>query len=277
MGQTEEIINLMKVLFVGATGVIGSQTTPFLADEFDLTLAAFGGGQVEGRAVQHCDVCDQSAMQALMESEPFDAVVNCAVAPHQEVNLKDEAERLAYYERCMEINARGAYRLFEAAWQARIERVVYISSLTAVLGKPHYEFIARDAPDRPRDIYAASKVFGEHAGRYFAFRSDSDEARRMKVTCLRLGQPFPALNSSDDRWRHDAPDAKRGRGHGLMAHVEDIAQAIALALRCDDAYRVAPVVSNPDVPYVDDSALRELGYAPRWNFTAQGLTKQISP
>jgi nucleoside-diphosphate-sugar epimerase len=61
------------------------------------------------------------------------------------------------------------------------------------------------------------------------------------------------------------------RTRSLMAHVEDIAQAVALALQSTEVrYDVFPVTSRSDVLYVDISKTCEMGYRPRWTFEADG-------
>jgi nucleoside-diphosphate-sugar epimerase len=258
----------MKVLLVGATGVIGSQIVPFLKERFDLQLAAFGGGEVDGLSVEHCDITNWPLLCGYLNSD-LDAVINCAIAPYTGVDYSDDDSRHEYYHACLDINARGAYNLFEAAWRARVRKFVYISSMTAVLGKPEYAYIERDAPERPNNLYAASKLLGEHAGRFFAFRRpEHDPDYAMRVLCLRLGMPFPSRGPTDDDWHQNE------RTRSLMVHVEDVAQAVSLALESKAAvYDVLPVVSRSDVRFVDLSKTSELGYQPRWLFTQDGMSR----
>ena len=251
----------MKVLFVGATGVVGSQVVPILKTEFDLTLAALGSGSVADLPVLHCDVTDFESTLDLLSSDRFDTVVNCAIADYRGLDKTDADAMHAYHERCIDINARGSYHLFEAASRAGVDRCVYISSLTAVLGTPLYDFVSLDAAPRPRDLYAVSKLFGEQLGHTYAHR----ESNAMRVLCLRLGQPYPSFTDSDERWNES------GFARALMAHYDDIAQAISGALRADVRYGVYPVLSRSDSSWVDTSRCAEIGYVPRWSFTAQGI------
>jgi len=41
----------MNVLYIGATGLVGSHVTPILKEKFDLTLTAFSEGEVKGMPV----------------------------------------------------------------------------------------------------------------------------------------------------------------------------------------------------------------------------------
>ncbi len=136
--------------------------------------------------------------------------------------------------------------------------------MTVVLGQPRYELINRDARDRPYDVYASSKLFGEHVGRFFAFR-EREGRPPMQVLCLRLGQPCPAFNHFEKTWR-EQPSVR-----ALAVDGRDIARAIECALVTDVRYGVYPIVSGSDSPYIDPALYAELGYAPGWKFTVDGL------
>ncbi len=81
------------------------------------------GGAVGGLSAVDVDITDWVATENLVEAgttehERFDAIVNCAIAPPREFDLSELEGRRHYYEQCIEINARGAYHLYEAAWRA---------------------------------------------------------------------------------------------------------------------------------------------------------------
>jgi nucleoside-diphosphate-sugar epimerase len=149
----------MKVLLIGATGVIGSQIVPFLKAEFELHLAAMSANaagpdapvasEVEGLAVEHCDIRDFPSLCKYLEGRGFDAVINCAIAPYNGVDYSDGESLHEYSYACLDINGRGAYNVLEAAWRARVGKVVYISSLTAVLGQPEYASSSATRPSGP--------------------------------------------------------------------------------------------------------------------------------
>jgi nucleoside-diphosphate-sugar epimerase len=258
----------MKVLFLGASGVVGSQVVPVLMESFDLTLAARGVSEVAGSPVSDVDILDLEELESFIKAgdangEPFDVVVNCAIASYKGVNRREQESHHRYAEDCIEVNARGAYHVFEAAARANVPRVIYISSLTAVSGLPHYNSIDENSHDRPRDIYAACKLFGENVGRYYAFRPEQEGAR-LRVICLRLGLPYRAFSPSDESWTQ-RPD------RGIGVHAEDIAQAIHLSLIHDANFEVYTIVSHSDAPFVDPKLYAELGYKPVWNFTSEGI------
>jgi uronate dehydrogenase len=211
--------------------------------------------------VLHCDLTDFESTLDVLSRDRFDAVVNCAIADYRGINWDDPESVRGYYERCIEINARGSYHLLEAASRTQVGRCVYISSLTAVMGRPLYDFVSRDAAPRPRDLYSVSKLFGEQLGETYAHR----ESNALRVLCLRLGQPYPSFTDSDEKWNENE------FSRAIMVHSDDIAQAIAGALRADVSYGVYPIISRSDSTWIDTSRSEEIGYVPRWNFTAQGI------
>lgn len=268
----------MNVLYIGASGLVGSHVVPILAENFHLTLTGYAADEIDGMPVLPLDLTQWDATEALVRDgnangQPFDAVVYCATANYRENDLRDPEGRRRYYENCIEVNARGAYHVFEAAWRADVPRVIHVGSMTSYLGPPVYEYIDLDTRDRPNDLYAATKVFGEHVGRSYVFRprhgrriqTDAEMNRSMQVLCLRLGQPF----AKESNWK-----PRPGRTHRVPVHMEDIAQAIDCALRVDVRYGVYPIVSEVEIPFIDPGTYAELGYQPRWRFDSEGVHRK---
>lgn len=256
--------NPMKVLFIGATGLVGSNAVSILKDNFDITPAALGGGEVAGMPVQDIDIVDWDAIHSLVQNGAadggkFDAVVYCATADFHNLKLSDRETRRRYYENCIEVNARGAYHVYEAAWRAGVSRVVHIGSMTAVLGYPRFEFIDAKTPDRPNDLYASTKIFGENVGRSYAFPPREDE-RSMKVLCLRLAQPSVENEPRTLRWIDSQASCS------WAADVRDIASAIQCCLTTDVQYGVYPVVSAAEKAFILPDSYEELGYRPQWKY-----------
>jgi len=70
----------MKVLFIGATGLVGSHVVPFLKDKFELSLAALNGDNIADMEVAAVNICDWNAIKTFIEKGalggmPYDAVV----------------------------------------------------------------------------------------------------------------------------------------------------------------------------------------------------------
>jgi nucleoside-diphosphate-sugar epimerase len=253
----------MKVLFIGANGVVGGQVIPKLSNDFDLTLTAFGGGNVADKQVIDLDVTDWDATFKAFEGQNYDAVVNCATASHLDVESEDPQWLRQYFEQCIDVNARGAFHVFEAAALCGVERCIYISSMTTIMGLPKYEYADRDAAPRPVSLYSATKLFGEQLGHIYAHRSEDP----LKVLCLRLGQPYPSFTKIDQTW------AESDFSCSLMVHSEDITEAISRALKTDVCYGVYPILSKANTSWVDTSRISEIGYQPKWHFSLNGMEK----
>jgi nucleoside-diphosphate-sugar epimerase len=256
----------MKVLFIGATGRLGQEVVPFLSERHELSLAAFGGGEMVGRQVHDLDITDLEALSQVLKNEegPFDAIVNCAIAPYRNVNSHDHDQHFDYFQKCFEINARGAWYIYEAAALAGVPKVVYISSMSAVMGNPTPDRVDASTRDQPADMYAACKIFGEHSGRYYAHRPEA-EGPRVNVICLRLGN----FHTPDQAYSERRFQSVWYRG--LMSDTRDVASAIDCALKADIQYGVYTIVSDADPALVDQSMNAELGYKPGWKSTPEGM------
>lgn len=253
----------MRVLFVGATGVVGRKVTPLLNKEFDMCLAAHEPGEIEGLPVHGVDIRDFEATLALVQEAGVEAVVNCAIADYRSQPISGTPElKHRYNESTIEVNVRGSYHLYEAAARCGVSKFVFVSSLTAIMGMPEYESITGQEPPRPSNFYACTKLFGEQLGMIYA------KGGTMSVTCLRLGQPYPIDRPKDANWLTNAATRPR------MVHMEDIAQAMARALRETQPFTVYPIVSKSDGMWIEDQAMEALGYVPHYVFTAEGLLRR---
>ncbi|MEO6907959.1 MAG: NAD(P)-dependent oxidoreductase [Abditibacteriaceae bacterium] len=254
----------MKVLFIGATGLVGSHAVSILKDKYDITPAAIDGGEVAGMPVQQIDVVQWHDIESVIKNgtadgEKFDAVVYCVTADYHGLDRSNAESMRRYYETCIEVNARGAYHVFEAAWRAGVSRVVHIGSMTAVLGPPLYDYIDVDTPNRPNDLYAVTKIFGENVGRSYAYRQ-AESGKSMKVLCLRLGQPCIEDEPRTLKWINSKKSC------GMALDVRDIASAIECCLTTDVQYGVYPIVSAADIIRVNPASYAELGYKPQWKY-----------
>ena len=145
-------------------------------------------------------------------------------------------------------NIRGTVTVYQAARDAGCRRVVFASSVHAVMGYPPDETLADDAPPRPVNLYGASKVFGEAVAATFS-------AAGLSGIAVRIG-------AYDAPWFHE-----HGGPHDAMAYVSP-RDLNDLLLRC---------IETPDIPYAIVAGIsnnarkrfdliqtrRLLGYAPR--------------
>lgn len=250
----------MKVLFIGATGNVGSRVVPYLRGEFEVVGAALGGGESGGEPVAPLNIADfENTLSVVAEHQP-DAIVNCAIADYRKRNREIDPDVMhEYHESTIEVNVRGAYHVYEAAFRLGVPKVVFVSSLTAVTGQPRYDSLSGDDPPRPADLYACTKLFGEQLGHVYVYRHG------LSVTCLRLGQPCPMRPKSEAMWFRD-PLAQ-----GKMVHFDDIGLSIRGALRQTEGFHTYSIVSDSDHPWVIPTAIPDLDYEPSHHFTAEGI------
>jgi uronate dehydrogenase len=181
------------------------------------------------------DVTDQPAVVAAMAD--VDVVIHLAAIPVED-----------HFARILHANIDGTQKVFEAAVQAGVPRVLYASTNHAV---GYYERSTfQDRPlgvgerTRPDTFYGVSKVFGEALGSYYHDRHG------LQVACVRIGacQPEPATRRMLDTW-FSPGDAVR------LFH--------ALAVVPDLGYEIVFGVSANPTAWADLEPGRRLGYEPR--------------
>ncbi len=222
-----------------------------LRDQHDLVLT----DRSANGEVQALDLIDFSAVRDAVAG--MDAIVHLAIASHRALAHLDEHGR---DEEEMQVNVLGTQHVFEAARLAGMKRIVFMSSMTTVLGEPLYDRIERDTPPRPRNLYACTKLFGEHLAELYTRTHD------IAIICIRLGQPVPI------------PDCEYGSEHvrqfasdGVFCDMADLAQGVHCALTASNVkFKVINLVSASPEGRVDLSAAAEIGYRPTRLFTREG-------
>lgn len=142
-----------KVLLLGATGRIGKGFIEEYLEKYtkyyDLILGVHSKkpkGKLKSIKV------DLSDIKSLKKSMSGVSVV---------VNLAANSDAKAKFEDLVKPNIVGTYNVFEAARIAKVERVIFASSVHAINAYPHgHEVKNKDAP-MPLDFYGATKAFGE--------------------------------------------------------------------------------------------------------------------
>jgi NAD+ dependent glucose-6-phosphate dehydrogenase len=230
------------VLLTGAAGRIGTAFRKAygeryrfrLADQHTDSLADTPGGDHE---IARLDVADSDACREACAA--VDTVIHLAADPSPEADWESSL---------LPNNIRGTVNVFQAAHEAGCRRVVFASSVHAIIGYPPDETVADDASPRPVNLYGASKVFGEAvASRY--------SAEGLSSIAIRIG-------AYDAPWFHERGDATDAMAYVSARDLND------LLVRC---------VETEDIPYavlagISDNARKRfdliqtrrlLGYAPR--------------
>ena len=151
-------------------------------------------------------------------------------------------------------NVVGTWAVFEAARRAGVPKLVFASTGQTVAGNPPGAIVRPDSPPRPISVYAATKLFGEALGRYYA------DQHAMKVACLRIGWVVVA-DSPLFATEPTLPQAWCSPG--------DLARLVLAALDSDEPYAVVLAVSPPGA--TAEGTANPYGWVPRdWPSVSPG-------
>jgi len=141
-----------KVLFLGASGLIGPHLTPGLMDDYDLTLADVKD-HPDGIDIDHVDVTDYA--QVLKAAQGMDAIMNFTV-------VRNDPD-LSFH-----VNTRGALHVMKAAAELDIGKVVH-SGPESVRNHCDHDFDIDDMPFQPGPgYYMTTKMHSREICRIYA-------------------------------------------------------------------------------------------------------------
>lgn len=235
----------MKVLVTGAAGLVGGHLREYWGDRYALRLADIK--PVEDLAAHEefvaMDITDYDAFLAACQG--IDAVVHLAADPSMEAD---------FYQTLLPLNIVGCYNGFEAAREAGCRRLVFASSINAILGHNQQEPVPWEAPVYPVNVYGATKCFGEALGRVYAHQHG------LSCICVRIGAAA---------WQQAADQDPVRREAGITGR--DQAQLFARCLEAPAAvdFKIVHGTSEHTRQWMDLEVSRELGYAPE-DGTAMG-------
>lgn len=251
-----------KVLITGVYGLIGSTTYLSLRSQPD-QYELYGldlHRQLSERAPQDrvVDLPEDRFYQA--DLTDFDAIRQAVSGKAVVVHLAADPQG-RNWESLLNNNLKGAYHVFEACKQTGVSRIVFASTYLVSQGyaeeEPYtsivrgkfdavpssYTRLTTDHAARPRDLYAASKLFNESLAH--VYQSDS-------LSCL--GIRIGGVRNQPD-----------GRGD-VWVSLRDLVQLITCCINAPAALRhdVFYAMSHNRWAWVDiENARQKVGYAPQ--------------
>lgn len=231
-----------RVLLTGAAGRIGSFCTKTWVEQADYDLVLTDVRPLAanyGLPFHEVDLSDFAAVRALCDG--VDTVVHLGADPRME----------ATWESLLPNNVIATYNVFESAHQANCRRVIFASSVNAVLGYPQDVQVHIDQPIRPINLYGATKVWGEGVASSYSASTD------LSCLCLRFGW---VVDRDSESIHPRIPFLD------TTSTFQDIAQLITKAIDAPDTlkYGIFHGISNNRYKRLDITSAREvLGFAPQ--------------
>lgn len=226
----------MKLVLTGAAGRLGSYLREPLAkmcDELISTDIIEDIGKLyDGERYEQADLASLDDMMRVLEGA--DQVIHFGA-------YGDEAE----FDTILGPNIIGAYNVWEAAYQHKLRRVVYASSIHAVGMHSRTDFIGTDVPHRPDTFYGLAKCFSEDLASLYW------DKRGLESVCMRILSCAQVNNA---------------RALGSWLSYDDLIHLVTQSINTPTTgFTVVYGVSNNDRAPVDNSNASFLGYRPKDN------------
>lgn len=170
------------------------------------------------------------------------------------IHLAANANWQARWEDLVGPNIIGTYNMFEAARKSGVRRIVYASSVHAIMGHPLDYQTHHDGGPRPDTFYGATKVFAEGLCSTFAYM------HHLSCIAVRIGAYVGA--GEGDRVRESANPQLLD----IVVSQRDLAQLLHRCVMAPDDVRYAIVNGLSDNRYkrMDIEHARQLlGYQPQ--------------
>ena len=227
----------MKILVTGSEGIIGKVLCDQLSDA--------------GQEIRRFDLARGQDIRN--KPQLCSAIIGCDAVVHLAALLGEEKETA---EEIMSVNLRGTENVLHAAQAAKVQRVIFFSSLEA-LGifrgerAPDYLPLDDEHPAYPQSPYAQSKFLAE--------QMCQDWTKRSGITslCLRLPGVFSAetydfiINA-----RRENPEFEWHPfwQYGAFLDVRDAASAAICALNCEFSGHVTLNLCADDISSASQSS-----------------------
>ena len=235
---------LKKLVLTGAAGRLGSylrEPLSQLAEELVSTdIVDDIGNVLANETYVRGDLASLDDMMGVLSGA--DMVIHFGA-------IGDEAP----FDAILEANIKGAYNVWEAAYQNGLKRVVYASSIHAVGMHPKTDFIGTDAPHRPDTFYGLAKCFAEDLGSLYW------DKRGLESVCMRI---------------LSAAQVNNPRALGSWLSYDDLIHLVERAIDTPiTGHTIIYGVSNNDRAPVDNHLASFMGYRPKDN--AEQFAEQV--
>lgn len=235
---------MSNILITGAGGAIGQHLRQSLRGVYDhiryTDIKALEPAR-EGEQVVQADLSDREQVADLVKG--CDTIVHMAAslgAIRKDGKIVGETS----WDTILQNNIISTYNIFEAAYAAKVRRVVYASSIHAHGMYRKTTVVGEHLPPRPDSRYGLSKAFGEATGRFFA------DKYGLEVVCLRIAtyKPEPTMIRDLGTWL--SPD--------------DAVRLVRAAIETQDVhFDVLYGVSNNKRGLYENPSAKRFGYFPQ--------------
>lgn len=176
---------MAKVVVFGADGFIGRHLVKGLAAQAETEVVAFDrfGGGTDNHAFTDFKNVHVQAGDFFAEADLKQALHGADYAFHL-VSTTNPITANANPLLDIDTNIRGSVRLFELAAEAKVKRVLFLSSGGSVYGDVESPAISEDTLPAPRSPYAIGKLTIEHYLRFFR------ETRGLDSIVYRVANPY---------------------------------------------------------------------------------------
>lgn len=226
------------ILITGAAGDVATILRAHWGATYKLRLA-------DVRPVENLAEHEEYIKMDITSLDEFQAACD---GIHTVIHLAaDRSPRADFYKTLLNLNIIGGYNAFQAAHLAGSTRVVFASSVNAVLGYNGETAVEWDAPIFPTNVYGATKCWAEALARVYS------ETHGLSCICVRLGSP-----RWDDNETYDPNEAH----HRISPR--DVAQFFQKCIEADTPFAIVHGVSEHKKSWMNlDSTKEVLGYTPQ--------------
>jgi uronate dehydrogenase len=239
----------MRVMLTGAAGTIGrgfrDEYAAHFRDAYDLRIGVHSAGFRDSRFDDVVRLEIESCASLTQALDGVDVAVHLAANPDWDTeDFKDEL---------LGPNIVGSYNVFEAARLAGVRRIVYASSVHAIMGYPLDVQAHEDGAPRADTLYGATKVFGEALCSSYAYLYG------MSCVAVRIGAYVP-----DDE-RQKVVESDNPQLLDIVISQRDMAQLLhrAITAPASVGFAVVSGLSNNRFKRMSIERARTLlGYAP---------------